>query len=156
RLRDDDDHVRTELENALQRDIPIIPVLVHGARMPDPTELPESLRELPKRSFATLESPPNLLPDVDQVTRALRNFAASKAAKPKIPEEDDFEASHPAPGYPASIEKKMGGTSSSTAVQDTIEFGVSFPPGLRRDFIVDAWMYRRKDRQKALKRAEKE
>jgi uncharacterized membrane protein YeaQ/YmgE (transglycosylase-associated protein family) len=48
RLFEDRDFVRYEVEKALERpDVKVIPVLVAGAHMPDPKQLPESLRELP-------------------------------------------------------------------------------------------------------------
>ena len=48
RLFDDRDFVRFEVETALQRpEVTVIPVLVDGARMPDPDQLPESLSTLP-------------------------------------------------------------------------------------------------------------
>ena len=48
RLFDDRDFVRFEVETALRRDdVRVIPVLVAGAKMPDPAQLPESLRTLP-------------------------------------------------------------------------------------------------------------
>jgi hypothetical protein len=40
RIQDEADPVRIELEIALQRKIPVIPVLVDGAAMPTPAELP--------------------------------------------------------------------------------------------------------------------
>jgi len=46
RLDASDDFVRLEIEMALRRSIPIIPVLVDGAPMPRMSELPESIRPL--------------------------------------------------------------------------------------------------------------
>ncbi len=46
RLDDPADFVRLETAHALQRDIPVIPVLVHGAKMPVPEQLPDDLRDL--------------------------------------------------------------------------------------------------------------
>lgn len=47
RLEDSDDHVRNEIEMALaDKSVSVIPVLVEGARMPDESELPESIRSL--------------------------------------------------------------------------------------------------------------
>ena len=43
---DPEDYVRFEIETALASDVPVIPVLVEGARMPDPDELPLSIRAL--------------------------------------------------------------------------------------------------------------
>ena len=46
RLDDPNDFVRIEIEAALQRDVPVIPVLVDGAPMPQAGELPDSLKKL--------------------------------------------------------------------------------------------------------------
>jgi TIR domain len=46
RLHDPDDIVRLEIEAALTRDVLVIPVLVEGAAMPAPQDLPESLTGL--------------------------------------------------------------------------------------------------------------
>src|SRR3974390_1443664 len=42
RIREPQDPVRVEVETALTRRVPIIPVLVDGARMPEAAELPET------------------------------------------------------------------------------------------------------------------
>lgn len=49
RLDDPTDYVRQELQAALRREIPVIPVLVRGATLPRPEELPEGLRPLVRR-----------------------------------------------------------------------------------------------------------
>ena len=46
RLDDPMDFVRLETASALKRDIPVIPVLVQGARMPRAEQLPPDLAEL--------------------------------------------------------------------------------------------------------------
>jgi hypothetical protein len=46
RLDDPQDFVRLEIESALRQGIPVLPVLVQGAQMPAPEQLPESLRPL--------------------------------------------------------------------------------------------------------------
>ncbi len=54
RLDDANDFVRLELASALRRDIPVVPVLVRGARMPGIEHLPEDLRELAYRNAVEL------------------------------------------------------------------------------------------------------
>ena len=49
RLDNCDDFVRIEIESALSRSIPVIPVLVGRASVPQPSDLPPALRELAKR-----------------------------------------------------------------------------------------------------------
>jgi FKBP-type peptidyl-prolyl cis-trans isomerase len=54
RLDDPLDFVRLETASALKRDIPVVPVLVHGARIPRPEQLPEDLKELAYRNSVEL------------------------------------------------------------------------------------------------------
>jgi TonB family protein len=54
RLQDPSDFVRIETVSALKRDIPVVPVLVRGAKMPSPEQLPEELRELGYRNCIEL------------------------------------------------------------------------------------------------------
>jgi formylglycine-generating enzyme required for sulfatase activity len=50
RLDSENDFVRIEIATALQRDIPIIPILLDGAQIPKPEELPADLRGLSARN----------------------------------------------------------------------------------------------------------
>jgi hypothetical protein len=54
RLDDENDFVRLEIASALQRDIPVVPVLVRGARMPRAEQLPDDLKELAFRNAVEL------------------------------------------------------------------------------------------------------
>lgn len=55
RIADPDDFVRLEVETALDRpDVTVIPVLVAGAEMPDPDDLPDGLRALTRRNALEL------------------------------------------------------------------------------------------------------
>src|SRR5664279_1616132 len=46
RIFDQTDPVRIEIETALKREIDVVPILVDGAKMPAPDELPENIRQL--------------------------------------------------------------------------------------------------------------
>ena len=54
RLDNPNDYVRFETAAALKRDIPVIPVLVRGAKMPQPEQLPEDLKDLVYRNGVEL------------------------------------------------------------------------------------------------------
>jgi hypothetical protein len=55
RLADANDYVRLEVETALKRpDVNVIPVLVAGAKMPGPDDLPESLQKLTRQNAIEL------------------------------------------------------------------------------------------------------
>jgi hypothetical protein len=49
------DYVRTEIVTALSRGIRTVPVLIDGAEMPDPEDLPEPLRPLTRRNALILD-----------------------------------------------------------------------------------------------------
>jgi hypothetical protein len=68
RIDNPDDYVRLEVDAALNRDVRVVPVLVEGAAMPTPDELPESLAPLSFRHAVALGS--NFHSDVsDLITR---------------------------------------------------------------------------------------
>lgn len=73
RLDDPNDFVRIELASALMRDIPVIPVLVRGAKMPYVEQLPDDLKELAYRNAVELTHP-RWKSDVQVLIRALRPF----------------------------------------------------------------------------------
>lgn len=50
RLDSENDFVRVEIATALQRDIPVIPILLDGAKVPKPEELPVDLQALSARN----------------------------------------------------------------------------------------------------------
>jgi hypothetical protein len=54
RLEDPTDFVRLETASALRRDIPVIPILVRGATMPRPEQLPDDLHDLAYRNSVEL------------------------------------------------------------------------------------------------------
>src|SRR5262249_48340178 len=71
RLDDPADFVRIEIEAALQRDIPSIPVLVQHAAMPGPRQLPSSLQSLAYRNGIAVRSDPDFHRDVDRLIQHL-------------------------------------------------------------------------------------
>ena len=72
RIDDPTDFVRIEIEAALQRQIPIVPVLVGEARMPMENDLPEPLRPLVFRNAAELRSGRDMNHHVELLIRGLR------------------------------------------------------------------------------------
>ena len=68
RIDDPNDLVRVEIATALKRDIPVIPVLVGGAKMPSDIALPADIRELAYRQAATIAHK-NFGPDMEAIER---------------------------------------------------------------------------------------
>jgi hypothetical protein len=81
RLDDPTDFVRLEVESALKRDIPVIPVLVGKARMPSATELPSSLQELAFRNAAEVRAGLDLQ---EHLTRLVRGIDLLSKNNPTI------------------------------------------------------------------------
>ncbi|HET9906628.1 MAG TPA: toll/interleukin-1 receptor domain-containing protein [Anaerolineales bacterium] len=79
RLKDPDDFVRIEIESALQRDIPIIPLLVRGATMPAEAKLPRTLRELAFRNGIPVRADPDFHRDMDRLIEAVSGYSSKKS-----------------------------------------------------------------------------
>lgn len=77
RIDDARDHLRIEVEAALQRDIPVIPVLVQGASIPDEQELPESLQTLAYRHALAVRPDPDFNGDADRLVRGIESYLKS-------------------------------------------------------------------------------
>jgi hypothetical protein len=67
RIDDPKDLVRIEIEAALQRKIPVVPVLVQGASVPEEDQLPPSLARLSYRNGIKIRSDPDFHRDMDRL-----------------------------------------------------------------------------------------
>ncbi|HKN20387.1 MAG TPA: TIR domain-containing protein [Terracidiphilus sp.] len=73
RLSDPRDFPRIEIESALNRNIPVIPVMVDGARIPAESDLPPALASLAYRNGMEVRPDPDFHNDAN---RLIRNIAA--------------------------------------------------------------------------------
>src|SRR4030095_10774502 len=74
RLDDPSDFVRIEIESALQRKIPVIPLLVDGAHMPSEVELPDGLKKLVYRNGIMIRPDPDFHRDMDRLISSLNSL----------------------------------------------------------------------------------
>lgn len=74
RLDDPRDYVRIEIESALKRDIPVIPLLVQNAELPADESLPESLRDFAYRNGMSIGHDPHFHADVDRLIKHLEEL----------------------------------------------------------------------------------
>ena len=83
RLDDPNDFVRIEIEAALKRNVPVIPVLVDGAAMPQADQLPDGLKALVRRQAVEI-SLTRFDSDADRLTGALAEIEEElpRAAEP--------------------------------------------------------------------------
>jgi formylglycine-generating enzyme required for sulfatase activity len=90
RLDDPHDFVRLEIETALKRDIPVIPVLVGKAAMPKAAHLPDSLQPLAYRHGLEVRRNPDFHRDVDTLIRGLSGLLeAAPSPAPPAPKVGD-------------------------------------------------------------------
>jgi len=74
RVDDPNDYVHIEIATALNRHIPVIPVLVENSAMPRPTDLPEPLRDLAFRNCTPVRSDPDFHHDIDRLCSQLTDY----------------------------------------------------------------------------------
>ena len=85
RLDDPADYVRIEIEAALKRGIPVVPVLVDKAKMPAESDLPASLGQIAYRNASELRSGRDFRSHTKQLINGLVKLIDSKPpAKSKL------------------------------------------------------------------------
>lgn len=92
RIADPEDYVHREVELGLARNIPVVPVLVEGARLPLAAELPEGIRDLARRQAITVRN--------DSMTQDIRDLAAQIK---RLGARDAAPAPAPAPAPAATL-----------------------------------------------------
>jgi hypothetical protein len=92
RLLSPTDFVRVEIESALRRNVPVIPLLVHGVGMPAEKSLPTSLQLLRFRNGTPIRPDPDFHRDMDRLIRAIEQHLA---AADGLPAELSLEPAQP-------------------------------------------------------------
>jgi TIR domain len=77
RLDDPNDFLRIEIATALQRDIPVIPILVDGAKVPRADRLPKDLEKLEQRNGLEIRHA-SFHGDLDKLIKALRSHLGDR------------------------------------------------------------------------------
>ena len=83
RLDDPEDFVRIEIESALARGIPVVPLLLGGAKMPGVEQLPETLRPLVRRQAVEIPRG-GVQPAIDRMMHGL-GFAEVRKTGSVVP-----------------------------------------------------------------------
>src|ERR1700761_819287 len=100
RLEDANDFVRLEIASALARNIAVIPVLVHDAKMPHPDQLPDNLKDLAYRNSVEITHA-RWNSDVQLLTKALSQYVTSASSTNKEPVHATVAVQLPPPSAPA-------------------------------------------------------
>ena len=85
RIFDQEDWVRLEIETAIRRVIPVIPVLIDGASMPIKAQLPTSIHELVYQNAARVDTgrdfSAHMIDLIDGVRRIINRSRSSEVAE---------------------------------------------------------------------------
>lgn len=81
RLDDARDYVRLEIESALKKNIPVIPLLIGKATMPAEEDLPAGLKELAFRNGIQIRPDPDFHNDMTRLIKSLEMYLRKVAKK---------------------------------------------------------------------------
>lgn len=101
RIQDDADYVHIEIAAALERNLPVIPVLVMGASMPKATELPEALHSFASRNGTPVRPDPDFDHDMRRLINSLEAIVSADDERAREPDVDfqrlqvELHKSHP-------------------------------------------------------------
>jgi WD40 repeat protein len=126
RIQEESDPVRVEVETALRRRVPVIPVLIGNTRMPSSEQLPPSLKDFAFRNAVKLDTGQDFDYHMDRLIKAMDGILAQA---PKSPPSRETKA--PAPRQPtgerqaaaAGDEARRNTTGSRAAVQTPASSG---------------------------------
>lgn len=76
RIDDPNDAVRVEVETALNREIPLVPVFLDGMDVPAGEMFPDTIRNLIARNAIFVRPPPDFNHDVDKLVQSIRRWFA--------------------------------------------------------------------------------
>ena len=94
RIQDPSDFVRIEIESALQRHIPVIPLLVRNATMPEADDLPDSLKELAYRNGTPIRPNPDFHVDMDRLIKGIEKDLKPPGQSGPEPEPEGKKQDH--------------------------------------------------------------
>lgn len=150
RLDDPADFVRIEIESALKRNIPVIPLLVSGATMPLEEDLPGTLKDLAFRNGTQIRPAPDFNLDMDRLIRNLRAYLQSMRSdggqdQPELDsilgDQTEQQAAQAKPELPQAAKAKGSGAAmlvgEDERARKQVELGIDHPlPKKRRGIWV--------------------
>jgi ABC-type sugar transport system substrate-binding protein len=123
RLDDPRDFVRIELESALNRKLPVIPILIDHAGMPGEADLPSSLAQLAFRNAIEVDQGRDFHPHVDRLVRGIEFLFERANATSAHPSNQPQQAAPTGqvakgPGHPQKVSPTTTGQPPNSAPKD--------------------------------------
>jgi hypothetical protein len=135
RIHSETDYVRAEVEIALSRQIPVIPLLVGGSDMPSPAELPESIRNFAFRNAVEVSSGRDfdhhmngLIRATDRLLQGEPGTQPAAVGRQPVPEPADQGIAEPAVSSPAPVMR--AGAASHRSLVLPVLGGAMFAQGI--------------------------
>ena len=124
RIDREHDYVRTEIATALARGIRTVPVLIDGAEMPDPADLPEPLRPLTRRNALMLDFN-QFDAEIGRLISEIRKILATSAPATSIQPVAEtsgalISVNDPKEGQRRSLEEQGSRLQRDTAKRETV------------------------------------
>lgn len=134
RLDDPADYVRIEIESALKRDIPVIPILVGEAPMPTESALPESIQAIAFRNAAEIRAGRDFRQHMDRLIQALEAMLEPTPPHAPSPAAETIAEDAPATEPTAPRKTEPGRQPAKRQPKSTQPSGESQvdPPALQR------------------------
>lgn len=125
RLTNAADPVRVEIEAALRKDRPLIPVLVLRGNMPRPEQLPDSMLDFAYRHAVSVDAGQDFDVHMMRLVRAMdRLLAFNVEPEAATPDERKLEGASPAGDFTSAVDHAISDTSVDPEIpQDPAEVG---------------------------------
>ena len=81
RINDPDDYLRIEVEEALRRNIPVIPIITSNAKLPGEDDLPDSLKKLAFRNALQVRPDPDYQSDFNRLKENIDRIYSKPTGK---------------------------------------------------------------------------
>ncbi len=142
RIQEEADPVRVEVETALRRRVPVIPVLIGNTRMPGSDQLPPSLKDFAFRNAVKIDTGQDFDYHMDRLIKAMDGIL-NQAPKPppsretKIPRQPTAERQAAAALAEAPRRSDTGSRAAAQAAAGTESAGSGKPFSLTSTFPTD-------------------
>src|SRR6202034_3842784 len=116
RIQEETDPVRVEVETALRRRVPLIPVLIGSTKMPSSDLLPPSLKDFAFRNAVKVDTGQDFDYHMDRLIRSMDAILGQVKSPPS--RETKAPAPPPPPSKPSTAERLAAAAAAAAALLD--------------------------------------